>query len=435
MYTSYIGKQFLELYNLKEQKDYSAEEFFNEKLFPLFFNDERHFMHVHGSSFFQKVSEKDIPPGKNKHSYRLSRLQNDIRSGKISGSTYVGYAAETVQAVSSGQVSSIIGIAITTEEIYSSWIGHALSLGVEGRYCLLISNDKLLWAIYQGWKYYRIFLDNTPHVKDKEIEFWNTIWLLNVFDNSFDIPININIDTDTSVGETRIRKATWSKLVYEFCRNLPLKTAYAYCYKLDKTNTTIGFINIILHKVNEIFEFRDKIFIPKDKSVLSDKEISELLTHYTFYSACKLGSIGLKSLEPAGIREYMPWNSVPGAKGKDLKLVNEESYKYYQLYKIWITAMLNKTDLLHLAEGIAGALHKFETEDERGKKVHATISSEIRESKSIVRFIENLSNLTIKSDTDKELLKNVVDEVLKMPPDNFPLFITLIRFEYNFQKH
>jgi hypothetical protein len=32
------------------------------------------------------------------------------------------------------------------------------------------------------------------------------------------------------------------------------------------------------------------------------------------------------------------------------------------------------------------------------------------------------------------MFKEIVEEVLKMPHDNFPLFVTLIKFEYNYQK-
>jgi len=434
MYTSYIGKKFLKLYNEKEGLNVSAEEFFNTVLFPLFFNEDRHFMHVHGSTFFQKVSEKDIQKGETKHTFRLSRLHKDIADGRLSGSTYVGYAAETTQAVTSGQVSTMKDQVINSEEIYFSWIGHALCLGVEGRYCLLIPNDEILWILYMGWQSYRKFLNQTPSIKDKEIEFWNTVWLLNVFDNDWNIPNHLNIQTDTSAGETRIRKIVWSQLVYELCRKIPIQMLSAYCYKLDKTNTTLGFMNIYLHEVSTVFEFRDKLFIDKDKTILSDKEISMLSTYFSFYSACQLGTIGLKAMEPAKLRQFMPRGSVAYAQGKDFKFNNQESYQYYQLYKIWITAMLNKTDLLHLAEKTAGALLKFEEEDERGKKVHATISSNIRDSKSLVKFIENISELLAKSDLDKDLFKNLVKEVLQMPSDNFPLFITLIRFEYNYQK-
>ncbi len=66
MYTSYIGKKFLELYNRKEGKDYSAHTFFDEVFFPLFFDDEKHLMHVHGSTFFQKVGKDDFKNGASK---------------------------------------------------------------------------------------------------------------------------------------------------------------------------------------------------------------------------------------------------------------------------------------------------------------------------------------------------------------------------------
>lgn len=62
MYTSYIGKKFLKLYREKEKKphDYSAKQFFDEVFFPLFFDDEKHLMHVHGSTFFQAVSPNSL---------------------------------------------------------------------------------------------------------------------------------------------------------------------------------------------------------------------------------------------------------------------------------------------------------------------------------------------------------------------------------------
>lgn len=433
MYTSYIGKKFLKLYNEKKNLNFTGKIFFDEVLFPLFFNDDRHFMHVHGSTFFQKVSEKDIREGQNKHTFRLSRLHRDVNEKKISGSNYVAYAAETPNAVSSGQVSSIQK-EIDEEEIYCSWIGQALSLGVEERFCLLLSEEDILWYIFEGWFFYRKYLTQTTHVKDKEIEFWNTVWYLNILNNDFEISSSPNIETDTSVGETRIRKIGWSNLIYSLCQHLPNQEIVAYCYKLDKTNTTLGFIKIYLHEITEMYEFRDKIFVDKTESILSDKEIMQLGTFYNFKSACQLGTIGLKAMEPAKLREFMSKGSVMYAQGKDFKFNSEESYQYYQLYKIWITAMLNKTDLLHLAEKIAGALLKFEDEGDRGKKIHDTISAEIRKSKSIVEFTDKISDLLLKSNTDKTLFKNVVEEVLKMPVDNFPLFITLIRFEYNYQK-
>ena len=54
MYTSYIGLKFLDLYNNKTGNRFTAEEFFDREMYPLFFDDERHLMHVSNSPFFSK---------------------------------------------------------------------------------------------------------------------------------------------------------------------------------------------------------------------------------------------------------------------------------------------------------------------------------------------------------------------------------------------
>ena len=70
----------------------------------------------------------------------------------------------------------------------------------------------------------------------------------------------------------------------------------------------------------------------------------------------------------------------------------------------------------------------------RGKKVLTTLSNDVRESKNPKTFIQNLSEVITEIPERADNLKNAVKEILAMPADNFPLFITLIRFEYNYQK-
>jgi len=55
------------------------------------------------------------------------------------------------------------------------------------------------------------------------------------------------------------------------------------------------------------------------------------------------------------------------------------------------------------------------------------------ESRNLKLFIENLTKLMESYNGSKVLFKEVVEEVLKMPVDNLPLFVTLIKFEYNYQ--
>ena len=98
--------------------------------------------------------------------------------------------------------------------------------------------------------------------------------------------------------------------------------------------------------------------------------------------------------------------------------------------------MLNKTELLNLASDVAKALSEFELPkpDDRGKKVLSTLSQEVRESSNLRLFIDKLTEVLNHAPANADVFKNVVEEVLKMPSDNFPLFVTLIRFEYAYLK-
>jgi hypothetical protein len=60
MYTSYIGLKFLDHYNRRTGNNYTAEAFFDKEMYPLFFDDERHLMHVSNSPFFQSPSDKEL---------------------------------------------------------------------------------------------------------------------------------------------------------------------------------------------------------------------------------------------------------------------------------------------------------------------------------------------------------------------------------------
>ena len=134
----------------------------------------------------------------------------------------------------------------------------------------------------------------------------------------------------------------------------------------------------------------------------------------------------------------MPKGSVMYAQGKDFRFSDEDSFISYKLYKLWIIAMLNKTELLNLASEVARALLDFEkpkeNENNRGKTTSARLAEEVRDVSNIKIFIEKLTVLLSQSPSNANTFKNVVSQILKMPSDNFPLFITLVRFEYQYQK-
>ncbi len=436
MYTSYIGKKFLKFYNEREGKSFSAEEFFDQEFFSLFFNDEKHLMHVGNSPFFQKPKEEDIRKYGSKSLAQYNNLKEAVENDPPNMSIFVGSAAKEIGGTTSGQVSNI-DVAIDKDEMYASWIGEALGIGVSGGLVMLIDEPEVLWALFLGWKFYRQYLNQTPNVKDKQIETWNGQWLWHWSGTYFDEnnPYDgLIIETSEVKGNVAIPTQQWIKVVFGLSRKFPGKIITAYSYNLSQTNTTLGFISLYLPEVHRMFELRDKIFLDEGMTVLSDDDINTFSTFYTFKNACKIGTIGLKAIEPAKLREYMPVGSVLYAQGKDYKFTNEESYTNYKLFKIWIIAMLNKTELLSLASDVARALSDFEKSDDRGKKVFSTLSQEVRESSNLKTFIDKLTAVLDQAPSNAEVFNAVVEQVLKMPADNFPLFATLIRFEYAYLK-
>ena len=87
-----------------------------------------------------------------------------------------------------------------------------------------------------------------------------------------------------------------------------------------------------------------------------------------------------------------------------------------------------------MASDIAKALSDLEKTESRGKTVLPSLSKEVREASNLKLFIDKITEVLNYAPANAEIFKKVVEETLKMPSDNFPLFITLIRFEYAYLK-
>ncbi|MCK9304662.1 MAG: hypothetical protein M0P27_04635 [Bacteroidales bacterium] len=425
----------MKLYNERTKGCLSAKDFFDKVFFKLFFDDEKHLLHVGNSPFFQKPKEEDVKKHGSKSLAQYNNLKTAIENDIPNMSIFVGSQAKDVGGTTSGQVTEMT-VKTDQEEMYASWFGEALGIGVSGGYVILIDEPEVLWTLFKGWKYYRRYLAQTPNVKDKQIETWNGQWLWHwgrPYYDSEHPDDNLQIETSEVQGNVAIPTQQWSKVVFVLSKKFPNKTIIAYSYNLSQTNTTLGFINLYLPEVHRIFDLREKLFF-EENDTLTEEEIETLSTFYTFKEACKLGTIGLKAIEPAKLREYMPKGSFVYSQGKEYKFSNEESFINYKLFKIWIIAMLNKTELLKLATGVACALFEFEKTEERGKTVFSTLSREVREAGNIKIFIDKLTEVLSNKPTNIDVFKEVVEKVLKMPSDSFPLFATLIRFEYAYQK-
>lgn len=469
MYTSYIGNKFLKIYRERNSRadDYTARQFFDEEMFPLFFDSEQHLMHVGNSPFFQKPTKKAVEEHDSKAKAQLYNLRTKIESGVPSGAIFVGYGAENIEATSSGQITSM-PFDFEDDEMYASWIGQALAIGVSGALIMQIDEEKILWTLYNGWKHYRKYLSQTPNLKSKQIETWNGHWLNHAFGEYFH-PKNPLAEFDpkpeNKSGTLAISTIDWIKIVFALSREYPKQTMTAYVYSLSQTNTTLGFVNIRLPKVRNLIRLKGELYVlPKERR--NHKKFEEMYsTFYNLKNACKLGIIGLKALEPQKLRAFMPVGTAQYAQGKDYKFSNPkikikknettEAFevrqqkakdKYngeiinFQIFKTWIIAMLNnKKELNALAEQVAQALIDFEnnkdvSKREQTKKVQSQLSKDVKSAKSLREFIEKLTELMAKYKDGATTFKKVKDVVIVLPSDLFPLFITLIRFEYQYKK-
>ena len=94
MVTSVIGKIFLDAYNARYGTSYSAEQFFLEVFYPLFFNSNKYLYWVQNSPFVQmKKGQKveKLTPDERKE--KLDNFIEKINSGVSDASIAIGYPA------------------------------------------------------------------------------------------------------------------------------------------------------------------------------------------------------------------------------------------------------------------------------------------------------------------------------------------------------
>ena len=135
-----------------------------------------------------------------------------------------------------------------------------------------------------------------------------------------------------------------------------------------------------------------------------------------------------------------------------LEFVNEQDDEYQDialdnLSKVGDFSKLREIDKLTLL-GRSGDVNKTKRlflsrmYDEKGNtfgmleiKVKVKdINEQPIDNKFSKEFIEKLTDLMAKYKEGAEVFKKVKDTVIELPSDLFPLFVTLIRFEYQFKK-
>lgn len=425
MITSVIGRIFLDAYNEREHTGYDAKTFFIEKYYPLFFDGNKYMQWVQNSPFVQMKSGQKVEAlSSDERREKLEELICKIQNGTKDASVAIGYSAsdEKGYATTSGQVTSL-EIKVTHDEVYLSWIGASLGVGVKGGLSILFSNPLLLLSIYDGWAFYRAALDNNQKLKGNQIASWNGQWLAHRYDKrAFDAEnpmADFNPYVSDKDASMSVAVQSWTKILINLSQNFSGQNLLGYVYSLGQTNITVGFIPFILSQIRRPIDLYIRFFGMKNW-----RQAEELYgTAFGFDRACQAGAIGLKALEPKGLKDYMEKGKLP--KYTD----NEEQTIKFHTYQTWIMAMLNNEDLWVQSESFAHVLKEYSAGSKNAKTDRTNKVKALLGALNKKEFIRNLTEI-ISEAGDVSKLMETAKLVNDMPADNVPYFLTLIRFHY-----
>ncbi len=430
MIAANIGKIFLDAYNKKYQSNYSAKEFFAEKYYKIFFNHNKYMMSAGNSPLENpKISWDKMRTGQihyetvEKRNDRFTKTVDKIDTGPADASIAIGFPTLDSTATTSGQVTNL-DLPIKTDDIYLSWIGSGLGIGVQSGLSLLFSNKQILLDLFEGWQLYRDYLNSTSGLRGNQINTWNGQWIAHRYDQlSYDESnptASFNPFGTMKDGGMEVYTQSWTKVLIGIARIYPDKSLTAYVYSLGQMNITVGFVPFVLPSIRQPFELYAKYF------GTTKLERTEHLfgTAMGFTKACQMGAIGVNALEPKGFRDCMDKGIVP-----KYHFTDEERKINFNTYQIWLLAMLNNEQLWEKAQDIAITLNTYSLSDKNAKKVKSQEVKNLLASVNKKQFIESLIEI-VKGSPETNQLVEIAEIIHTMPVDNVPYFLTLIRFQY-----
>ncbi|HEV7350259.1 hypothetical protein [Telluribacter sp.] len=443
MIAAAIGRTFLDAYNNRQMQQggsiYDAAGFFEHVFFPHFYNHEKYMQWVLNSPFDQLSKQK-------KHSDQQYRFENlgkfkaALSNSKPHAGIAVGFPAgnkldskgeRVVEfATTSSQVSTL-DVPIDTETMYLSWIGGGLGIGVQGGLCIFFNEPDILLMLFDGWKLYReSYLNKISKLKGSQIETWNGQWIAHRLDEDF-LPEEPLLDfAPIEKGGEKLETQSWVKVAVGLAMNFPNSQLLGYVYSYGQTNRSIGFIPFVLPQIKKPLTLYRRLFDTEAK--LSQTKLEELFgTEYGFLKACEMGVIGLKAMEPKGIRAYLGFE---GEAKLPKYSKNEDSQPlHFSIYITWIIAMLNNEELWTKAEEYAQALIKYEEGAGKAKKDRTNDVTSFLKVSFPRPLMDALTTIAEKAE-ERDSLLELGKAIHFLPKDNVPYFMTLIRFRYAFLK-
>lgn len=440
MITSVIGRQFLAAYNAAHDLHLSVAEYFEERFIPLFFDHPKYLTEGGNSPLgnslgkLKKVSsDYRMPP--NERAERIKALLDKIYKNPA-GSSPIGFHTTDPESTTSGQVSSVT-MNPNTEEAMLSWIGAALGIGVKGGLMLLVPVDEILLSVERGWHRYRRLLTERVEMRPNQATTWNGQWVRQFTRNDLtDEPENAPFLSDVfsvDKGVMSVETIPWTEVLLPLAKLLPNKNLTVYIYKLGGTgNTTVGFIPVDLSGLNKPISVYQKLFGEEEYSKNQVLIKSVFSTGFALDKICRMGAIGTYALLPKGLRGLMP-AAKPGEKTKlpDFSKTDNSLTVTYHVYISWLLAMLNDDTLWSRAEEAADLLVLHRGAGKKLSRGNANAVDEVLQASNRRNFIIALTTVVENAPADTlDQFRGLAQRVDTMPPDNFPYFLTLVRFCY-----
>lgn len=435
MITALVGRTFLKAFNEKYNKNYTAKEFFEKEYFSLFFNHPKYMQWVTNSPFVQmKKGQKAHLLTQEERHEKMENLFEKVENEEPDASFAIGFpASEAKEFASTSGLVTDLAIETDKEEIYLSWIGGGLGIGVAGGFSLLINDPEITLTTYEGWKHYRKYLNDATleKLRGNQVNTWNGQWLTFRYGKYFaedftlvDLEQEKIMKIDTVLAE--VNTVNWANLFFSLSNQFPEKTLNAYIYSLGQTNKTIGFIPIYLKAGNTLKNVFQQLF--HTEAPFQSKDFQSLFGMH-IKRACELGSIGLQALRPDSLKKYMNESA-------NLNFKKEEQVIVYQSYKTWLIAMLskNKEQITDYTLELAALILRYR-KNAKGTTGTNLINKELFASTSKKQFIEALTKMIPDvDDEDLETLKKLKDEVHLMTNEEFGYISTLLKFDYAFKE-
>ncbi len=424
MYTSHIGKRFVQVVNEREGKQLSAQEYFDTAFFSLFYDHARYLQSPANTPLFQVIAQKKTgdADARNRAKVQIVEKITAFETAQTAPdmSFAIGYASADDLGTTSAQITSL-KLPLQADDMYASWIGAGFGIGLPGGLAIAFDKPEILSALAEGWTLYRDYVNQTAGLENK-VDTWNGVWLEHRFDEYFN-PALPKANFQPVGSDGTMERPDWTDIVFALAAQFPQETLTGYMYSFGQMNKTVGFVRLALPEVGR---FKQHLFgnLPPEQR---ERVKALYKTQYGVSAAVERFSVlGLQALEPKDLRKFMRENNAAFTLKND-----DKSQLTYKIYIAWISAMLNNQQLLELAQEAAQMLHTYTTGSKGGKTDRGNRVNELLDSTNRKRCIDALTEIVNDDVSVAPVCDKLVHALMTdIPLDNAPLFVTLIRFKY-----